>query len=82
MTTVPNEGQFSMPNTLDLLSGVSAIAEYVYGAATPSTERRVRHLVATGDLPSKKVRGRIESRRSWIDAAYSQPDHPNGRAEK
>jgi hypothetical protein len=66
--------------SLDLLSGVSAIAEFLYGEATPSTERRVRHLVSVGDIPAKKVRGRIESRRSWIEQAYAEPDHPNGKA--
>jgi hypothetical protein len=83
ITTVPTEGKIEMskPTTLDVLSGVSEIAEFLYGVATPSTERRVRHMVSSGDIPAKKVRGRIESRRTWIERTYSEPDHPNGKAE-
>jgi hypothetical protein len=38
-------------------------------------------MVSSGDIPAKKVRGRIESRRTWIERTYSEPDHPNGKAE-
>jgi hypothetical protein len=75
---LPQERGKTMPeNRLDILSGVPAIAEYVYGAATPYYVRRCRHLLANGHLPSKKVAGRVESRRSWLDAAWSEPDRLN-----
>lgn len=64
----------------DLLSGVAAISEYIFGDASPHHQRRVRHLIDTGTIPSKRVLRRVESRRSWIDAAYAEPDQPNGRA--
>jgi hypothetical protein len=60
----------------DLLSGVAAISRHMYGDDSASNQRRVRHLISTGVIPSKKVAGRVESRRSWIDAYYSQPDRP------
>jgi hypothetical protein len=67
----------------DLLPSIAAIAEYIYGEANSSTERRIRHMVARGDIPAKKTRGRIESRRSWVDSAYAEPDpHPNGKGGK
>jgi hypothetical protein len=62
----------------DLLSGVEAISKHLYGDATPYHQRRVRHLVDRGLIPSKKMGGRVESRRSWIDEVYSLPDQING----
>jgi hypothetical protein len=66
----------------DILPTIDTIAEYIYGQATPGTMRRVRHLIAKGELPTKKIGGRRESRKSWIDATYAKPDHPkpNGMA--
>jgi hypothetical protein len=66
----------------DLLPNLNAIAEHVYGEATPSTVRRLRHLIAMHGFPHKKVGGKIESRRSWIDQFYASPDRPNGREQK
>jgi hypothetical protein len=68
-----------MPNLKDdLLSSVPAIAEYVYGAATPSTVRRLRHLIDKYGFPVKRVGAKIESRKSWIDRYYAEPDRTNG----
>jgi hypothetical protein len=62
----------------DRLRNVTAIAEYI-----GTNERRIRHLITAHDFPHKKVGAKIESRKSWIDSYYSQPDAPasgNGRA--
>jgi hypothetical protein len=66
----------------DILPNIRAIAQHIYGEVSPSTERRVRHLIAKNVIPAKKLGGRIESRRSWIDEVYAAPDHVNGRAGK
>jgi hypothetical protein len=67
----------------DLLSGVAAIARHMYGDDSAYHQRRVRHLVDRGLIPSKKVAGRVESRVSWIAEVYAEPDpKPNGQAEK
>jgi hypothetical protein len=55
----------------DRLPSVTAIAEYI-----GTNERRVRHLIAVHGFPHKKVGGKIESRRSWIDHYYAEPDRP------
>jgi hypothetical protein len=65
----------------DILPSVQAIAEHVYGKATPKTIRRLRHLIAAHGLPVKKVGGKIESRRSWIDQYYATPDQPASSKE-
>jgi hypothetical protein len=52
----------------DLLPNIEAIAAYVEGEATPPAIRRIRHLIRAHNLPAKKVGGRIQSRRSWLDA--------------
>ena len=66
----------------DLLPDLRAIANYVYGEATPSTVRRLRHLIATAGFPAKKVGGKIESRKSWVDGYYAEPDRrPAGGAK-
>jgi hypothetical protein len=57
----------------DLLPSIAAIAEYITGETSPEAQRRVRHLIDRG-LPAKKVGGRIESKRSWIDSFYAEPD--------
>jgi hypothetical protein len=62
----------------DLLPTIEDIAVYVEGEATPPAVRRIRHLIKSHGLPAKKVGGRIQSRRSWLDAFYAEPDHPNG----
>jgi hypothetical protein len=66
----------------DLLTGVAAISTYLYGDASPSNVRRARNLIDRGVIPTKKLFGRVESRRSWIDQVYAEPDQPNGGAEK
>jgi hypothetical protein len=53
----------------DRLASVAAIAEYV-----GTNERRVRHLIALHGFPHKKIGNLIESRRSWIDQFYAEPD--------
>ena len=55
----------------DLLPSLPAISEY-----TGQSVRRLRHLIAVHDFPHKKVGGKIESRKSWIDQYYGKPDHP------
>jgi hypothetical protein len=60
--------------SIDLLSGVAAISRYLYGDASTPHQRRVRHLVRIGAIPHRKVAGRIETRRSWVEAAYAEPD--------
>jgi len=55
----------------DLLPTINAIAEY-----TGEPVRRLRHLIAVHQFPVKKVGGKIQSRRSWIDAYYAEPDRP------
>jgi hypothetical protein len=57
------------PLAADRLPSIQAIANY-----TGDNVRRVRHLIQHGVIPAKKIGGRIESRRSWIDAVYAQPD--------
>jgi hypothetical protein len=63
----------------DLLPSIGSIAEHVYGEATPQTERRVRHLIERGELPTKKIGGRYTSRKSWLDQLYAEPDQPAAR---
>ncbi len=58
----------------DLLTTIEAIAEYITGEATEASVRRVRHLIRSHRLPSKKVGGLIQSRKSWIDRYYAEPD--------
>jgi hypothetical protein len=66
----------------DPLLDVSGIALRLYGKADKTATRRVRHLIARGVIPTKKTAGRIESRCSWVDAAFAEPDNLNGRSEK
>jgi hypothetical protein len=60
----------------DRLPNLAAISEYLCGQATPSTIRRLRHLIAVHGFPVKRVGAKIESRRSWIDRYYAEPDKP------
>jgi hypothetical protein len=53
----------------DLLPTLESMAEY-----TGHPVRRVRHLIDNFGFPAKKVGGRWESRRSWIDQFYSTTD--------
>ena len=66
----------------DVLPNLPAIAEYVYGRATPSTVRRLRHLIDHHHFPIKRVGAKIEGRRSWCDSYYSAPDAANGASQK
>jgi hypothetical protein len=66
----------------ELLSGAAAISRYLYGDDSTYHQRRTRHLIAKGFIPVKRVAGRVESRTSWIDEAYAEPDQPNGKAKK
>jgi hypothetical protein len=70
------------PLAADLLSGVAAISTHMYGDDSPSNQRRTRHLIDKGIIPAKRVLGRVESRRSWIDAVYAEPDQPNSEGQK
>jgi hypothetical protein len=63
----------------DLLPSLNAIAEYVYGEATPSKVRRLRHLIDKHGFPIKRAGAKIEGRKSWCDAYYAQPDKPASR---
>jgi hypothetical protein len=58
----------------DLLLSLDAIAVY-----TGEPVRRLRHLIAAHGFPHKKVGGRIESRKSWIDRYYAEPDAPSSK---
>jgi hypothetical protein len=62
----------------DLLPSVEDIAAHVYGEATATNVRRIRHLIAVHGFPHKKVGGKIESKKSWIDAYYAEPDSATG----
>ena len=64
----------------DLLPTIEAIAAYTLGAVTEASVRRVRHLIRSHGLPSKKVGGLIQSRKSWIDEYYAEPDQPGHAA--
>jgi hypothetical protein len=66
----------------DILPSIDAIAAYIYGEATPSTVRRIRHLIAGHNLPITKKGGRIESRKSWLDKLYAEPDQRAAGAPK
>jgi hypothetical protein len=55
----------------DLLRSVKEIAAYL-----GESERRTRHLIDTGVVPAKKVAGRVQSRKSWVDEYYAEPDQP------
>jgi hypothetical protein len=59
-----------------VLSGVGAICAHLYGTRTPSGERRIRHLIRLGIVPTKWVGGRHEARTSWLDSIHSEPDPP------
>ena len=62
---------------LDVPRGVRAIAAYLFdGDDGVSAQRRVRHLARNHNLPIRRIGGRIESRRSWLDRIYSEPDGP------
>jgi hypothetical protein len=71
--TEPNRGLAQ-----DILPSINSICEYVYGESSPSKVRRLRHMIDAHGFPAKKVAGRIESRRSWIDAYYATPDSADG----
>jgi len=62
----------------DILPDVSAMAEYTYGSATPTNVRRIRHLIAEHNFPAKKIGCTWESKKSWINALYAEPDSRNG----
>jgi hypothetical protein len=70
--TEPNRGLAQ-----DILPSISAISQYVYGESSPSKVRRLRHMIERHGFPIKKVAGRIESRKSWIDQYYAEPDKPS-----
>jgi hypothetical protein len=53
----------------DLLPTITAISEY-----TGEPVRRLRHIIAVHGFPAKKVGGKIQSRKSWIDKYYAEPD--------
>jgi hypothetical protein len=65
----------------DLLPNISAIAEYVYGEAKPSTVRRLRHLIDKHGFPIKRAGAKIEGRKSWCDTYYAEPDSANGTSK-
>jgi hypothetical protein len=58
---------------LDILSGAPAIARFLYGVDDAPAQRRVRRLIATGAIPAIYLGGRLESRRSWLEAVYAAP---------
>ena len=72
-----------MPERDLIVTGVRAIAAYLYGEANRNTVRRVRTLIERDLLRVKRTAGRIEARQSWLDAAYAEPDPPptNGAAQ-
>jgi hypothetical protein len=53
----------------DLLRSLDEISSY-----TGEPVRRLRYLIARYGFPHKKVGNKIQSRRSWIDAYYAEPD--------
>jgi hypothetical protein len=65
-------------SSLDIVSGVPAIAECVYGSREPYYVRRTRHLIAKGLIPVRKVAGRVESRKCWLEAIWAEPDQLDG----
>ena len=63
--------------SLDVLPDISAIALFLYNTNDLSAQRRVRRRIANGDIPVRRTStGRVESRRSWIEALYAAPDAP------
>jgi hypothetical protein len=73
MAIMPENCSIS-PLADDILPSVADMAEYIYGRKDKAALRRVRHMIEVGSVPTKKVAGRHESRKSWINAAYAQPD--------
>jgi hypothetical protein len=61
----------------DLLPDLNAVSEY-----TGQPVRRLRHLIDKHGFPAKRVGAKIESRKSWIDAYYAEPDKPANGASK
>jgi hypothetical protein len=55
----------------DLLRSLPEISEY-----TGEPVRRLRHLIDHHGFPAKKAGGKIQSRKSWVDAYYAEPDKP------
>jgi hypothetical protein len=55
----------------DLLRSLQEISEY-----TGEPERRLRHMIDHHGFPAKKSGGKIQSRKSWIDRFYAEPDEP------
>jgi hypothetical protein len=63
----------------DRLPSIEAIAEYVEGEANPTTVRRIRHLIAHHGFPAMMRGGRWQSRKSWADRYYEEPDQAADR---
>jgi hypothetical protein len=61
----------------DLLLSLRAISEY-----TGEPERRLRHLIDHHGFPAKHAGAKIQSKKSWIDAWYAEPDAPRNGARK
>jgi hypothetical protein len=76
-TTMPD----NRPLADDLLTSINAMAVHMYGEATPYTVRRIRHLIDRYDLPVTRKGGKIESRRSWLNEWYGEPDRRAENAE-
>jgi hypothetical protein len=62
--------------SLDLLVGVAGISRYMYGDDSLKNCRRVRHLIARGEIPIVRRGGRVQSRRVWLGQAFAEPDPP------
>lgn len=55
----------------DLLRGLAAIAEYIYGDSKKLTCRRVQYEADRGHYPTFKIGGRVCARKSELDLHFS-----------
>ena len=61
---------------------ISPLREGNQGADVVHLQDALLFLIDKGIIPAKRVLGRVESRRSWIDAVYAEPDQPNSEGQK
>jgi hypothetical protein len=73
-------------SSLDVLPDTAAIARFLYDSDDKTAQRRVRRKIAQGEIPVRRTSGgHFESRKSWIEAVYAEPDPfrvQNGREDE
>jgi hypothetical protein len=60
----------------DLLRSLDEISEY-----TGEPTRRIRYLISRYNFPCKRVGNKIQSRKSWVDRYYAEPDRVSAGAD-